>query len=93
VSFALSQRFGMIVPTAWKGKMPETTLRVLAVLSMSFGVWASYDRDMGSKLFRGFSFDFWDPSRPAVLFFISNLAILSVYIGVTHFAMKWVQRR
>jgi hypothetical protein len=48
---------------------------------------------MGSKLFRGFSFDFWDPSRPAVLFFISNLAILSVYIGVTHFAMKWVRRR
>jgi phosphatidylglycerophosphate synthase len=76
-----------------ESRFRKTALRILAVLSMSFGVWASYDRDMGSKLFRGVSFDFWDPSRPAILFFISHLAILSVYIGVTHFAMEWVQRR
>ncbi|MDR2452372.1 MAG: DUF4405 domain-containing protein [Candidatus Accumulibacter sp.] len=71
-----------------ESRFRKTALRVLAVLSMSLGVWASYDRDMGSKLFRGFSFDFWDPSRPVVLFFISNLAILSLYIGVTHFCMR-----
>jgi hypothetical protein len=72
-----------------ESRVRKAALRILAAWVAGFGAWASYDRDMGSKLFRGFSFDFWDPSRPAVLFFVSNLAILSLYTGVTHFCMKF----
>jgi cytochrome b561 len=72
-----------------ESRFRKTLLRILAAVTLVCGVWASYDRDMGSKLFRGFSFDFWDPSRPIVLFFVSNLAILGFYIGMTHFCMKF----
>jgi cytochrome b561 len=75
-----------------ESRFRKTLLRILAAVILGFGVWASYDRDMGSKLFRGFSFDFWDPSRPAALFFVSNLAILGLYAGVTHFCMKLGRR-
>jgi hypothetical protein len=75
-----------------ESRFRKTALRIAAFLIAGFGVWASYDRDMGSKLFRGFSFDFWDPSRPAVLFFASNLAILGLYIAVTHYCMKFGRR-
>jgi hypothetical protein len=43
---------------------------------------------MGSKLFLGYSFDYWNPERPMILFFTSNLAIMGVYIFVTHYALK-----
>jgi hypothetical protein len=63
-------------------------LRVITALIFAYGIYASFDRDMGAKLFLGYSFDFWNPDRPAVLFFTSNLAIMSVYICVTHYALK-----
>jgi uncharacterized membrane protein len=63
-------------------------LRALAVLIVSYGVWASFDRDMGSKLFLGFSFDFWNPDRPLILFYVCNLAIMGVYISVFHYTLK-----
>jgi hypothetical protein len=42
--------------------------RVLAFLFATFDVWASFDRDMFSKLFLGFSFDYWDEERPTIIF-------------------------
>jgi hypothetical protein len=75
-----------------ENRFRKAVLRILATVLAGFGMWASYDRNMGSKLFRGFSFDFWDPSRPAILFFVSNLAILILYIGMTHFSMKFGRR-
>jgi hypothetical protein len=63
-------------------------LRALAVLIVGYGVWASFDRDMGSKLFLGFSFDFWEPSRPLFLFFTNNLSIIGMYTFAAHYARK-----
>lgn len=57
-----------------------------------YGVWASFDRAMGSKLFLGFSFDFWDSARPELLFYTHNLAILALYAVVTHYACKLIAR-
>lgn len=54
--------------------------RTLAVVVVGFGVWASCERDMASKLFLGFSFDFWSPERPLALFYACNLAIAGVYV-------------
>ena len=64
--------------------------RLLALLIAFGGVWASFDRLMGSKLFLGFSFDFWDPSRPLVLFYGANLAILGLYACAAHYAHKYL---
>jgi hypothetical protein len=66
----------------------KTSMRVLALALAVFGVWSSFDRDMFSKLFRGFSFDYWPEERPAILFFAVNLSIMSVYVFVTYYVFK-----
>ena len=72
-----------------ENKPRKAVLRLLAASFAGFGVWASFDRDMGSKLFLGYSFDFWDPGRPVILFFASNLAILGTYTCLSHLAFKF----
>ncbi|MDR1615109.1 MAG: DUF4405 domain-containing protein [Campylobacteraceae bacterium] len=64
--------------------------RVLGFFIIAFGVWSSFDRAMFSKLFMGFSFDYWDMRRPAVLFFIMTLSIMCLYIFLTHYALKLI---
>jgi hypothetical protein len=68
-------------------------LRIVALLITAFGVWASFDRDMFSKLFLGFSFDYWNEERPALLFFAANLSIMATYIFLTYYILKLVERR
>lgn len=63
-------------------------LRGCAALITIYGVWAFFDRDMDSKLFQGFAFDFWSPDRLTVFFFTDNLAIFGMYAVVTHYALK-----
>jgi hypothetical protein len=63
-------------------------MRVLAFALAAFGVWSSFDRDMFSKLFLGFSFDYWPEERPAVLFFAVNLSIMGVYVFITYYVFK-----
>jgi cytochrome b561 len=76
----------------------KSTLRVIIVrgimlLFISFGVWASFDRDMFSKLFLGFSFDYWDEDRPAILFFAAHFSIMAIYIFATYYLFKLVGRK
>jgi hypothetical protein len=66
--------------------------RILALAVAVFGVWSSFDRDMFSKLFLGFSFDYWDPERPAVLFFAAMLSIMGVYVFIAYYALKLLER-
>jgi hypothetical protein len=63
-------------------------MRTLSVLIAAFGVWRSFDRDMFSKLFQGFSFDYWDPERPRALFFVFNLSIIGMYVFLTYYSLK-----
>lgn len=69
-----------------------TAARILAALIFAAGVAASFDRGMASKLLLGLSFDFWDPSRPDVLFFAANLAIMGLYAVCAHYSLKALQR-
>jgi hypothetical protein len=74
----------------------KTILRVIAFAFISFGVWSSFDRDMLSKLFLGFSFDYWPEERPAFLFFVVNFSIMGIYVSITYYALKvfdWFRRR
>jgi hypothetical protein len=74
-------------------RLRTMALRIITVLIFAYGVYASFDREMGAKLFLGYSFDFWNPDRPAVLFFTSSLAIMGVYVCATHYVLKLLIHR
>jgi hypothetical protein len=76
-----------------ENRVRKTVMRILAFALAVFGVWSSFDRDMFSKLFLGFSFDYWPEERPAVLFFAVNLSLLAVYTFVAYYALKGMERR
>lgn len=71
-----------------KRKWIPWSLRLAGVSMAVIGVWASFDREMGSKLFKGFSFDYWDADKPPFLFFSSVLCIMSLYSLITHYLRK-----
>ena len=74
------------------GRLSRTAgavLRAASLLLLAAGVWASFDRAMGSKLFLGFAFDFWDSSRPLALFYAANFAIVGTYAIAAHYALKF----
>lgn len=62
---------------------------VLAALIVGVGIYASFERDVGSKLFMAYAFDFWDFERSVTEFFIFNLAIIGQYAVIAHTAMKF----
>jgi hypothetical protein len=68
-------------------------MRAVTVLIVIYGIYASFDREMGAKLFLGYSFDFWDLDRPVFLFFTSNLAIMGIYVCVTYYMLKLLAYR
>ena len=53
-----------------------------------YGIYASFDREMRTKLFIGYSFDFWDSNRLIVLFLSHHLAIMGIYVCTTHYVLK-----
>jgi len=67
-----------------------TVMRILACLFAAFGVWSFFDRDMFSKLFLGFSFDYWPQERPAVSFFAVTLSIMGLFVFATYYFMKLI---
>ena len=67
--------------------------RFFAVALVVFGIWSSFDKDMFSKLFLGFSFDYWPEERPAVLFFTEKLSIMGVYIFTGYYVLEILKRR
>jgi hypothetical protein len=71
----------------------KTIMRILAFALAAFGVWSSFDRDMFSKLFRGFSFDYWPEEPPAILFFAVNLSLMALYLFVAYYALKGLEQR
>jgi uncharacterized membrane protein len=79
-----------------KNRTRKIVMRIFLLMLVTFGVWSSFDRDMFSKLFLGFSFDYWPEERSAVLFFVVNLSIMGVYVFITYYALKvfdWLRRR
>jgi hypothetical protein len=71
----------------------RATARIIAFSFVAFGVWASVDRDIFAKLFLGFSLDYWDERRPAVLFFAAMLSVMAIYIFVTYYTLKLAERK
>ncbi|MDR1288557.1 MAG: DUF4405 domain-containing protein [Treponema sp.] len=88
----LLNAFRNMAKTNGENRTREIIMRVLAFSLVAFGVWSSFDRDMFSKLFRGFSFDYWPEERSAILFFAVNLSIMGVYVFVTYYALALLER-
>jgi hypothetical protein len=65
-------------------------MRILACLFAAFGVWSFFDRDMFSKLFLGFSFDYWPQERPVFLFFAVTLSIMGLFVFLSYYCMKLI---
>jgi hypothetical protein len=70
-----------------------TIARTIAFLFAAFGVWSSFDRDMFAKLFLGFSFDYWDEERPAIIFFAAMLSVMGIYVFATYYALKTLGKK
>lgn len=68
-------------------------LRVLAVLIVAYGVHASFEREMGSKLFIYNPFGNWFNDNSTVGFLIDHLSIMGIYICGTHYALKFIQKQ
>ena len=74
-------------------RIRKIVMRIIALAVVVFGVWSSFDRDMFSKLFLGFSFDYWPEERPGLLFFAESVSIMGIYVFVTYYALKLLERR
>jgi hypothetical protein len=73
-------------------RIRKTLMRGLALAIAVCGVWSSFDRDMFSKLFLGFSFDYWQEERPAIVFFAVNLSIMGLYVFMTYYVLVLLER-
>jgi len=79
-------------PKANSGVFVKIAFPVLVFLTAAFGVWSFIDRDMFAKLFLGFSFDYWNEERPAVLFFAETVGIMTAFAFAVYYAMKLADR-
>jgi hypothetical protein len=92
----LGLHWGMFTKFIGKNNFIITAMRILACLFAAFGVWSFLDRDMFSKLFLGFSFDYWPQERPSILFFAETFSIMGLFVFVTYYFMKlnfWLKNR
>ncbi len=64
--------------------------RLILIPAFVFGVWAFIKRDIFQKLFLGYSFDFWDPESPTILFFLYNIAIIVLMASPIYYLSKFL---
>jgi hypothetical protein len=74
-------------------RMRTMALRTLSALIVAYGIHASFERNIGAKLTAYYSFDYWDSDQAIVEFFSGYLAIMGVYICLTHYALKLFRKR
>lgn len=66
----------------------QQILAILSVVTVLFALIAIVDRMLLQKLFLGFSFDFWDPQRPASLYFLLYSSVSAAIAIMTHSSIK-----
>ena len=66
--------------------------RLLAFTIAVFGTWSFIDRDMFSKLFLGLSFDYWDDTRPHILYFAMMFSIIGLYTFCFFYLQKLIKK-
>ena len=77
-------------------RLRSLLLRCAAALIAAYGVHASLERNLYAKLVAYFSFDYWNFDESIVVtlsYFAQYLAIIGVYVCLTHYVLKWLQTR
>jgi glucan phosphoethanolaminetransferase (alkaline phosphatase superfamily) len=99
ISVHLGMHWGMIMNAARKlanitapNRNRTFTLRIMAVLIAIYGVYASFNRDVGSKLILYYAYDFWNFDQSPVFFFVDYLSIMGLYVCVTYYTVRLIQR-
>jgi hypothetical protein len=67
-------------------------LRVLALGIALYGVQASFEMLVGSKLLLLPVLDMWDFDASTPRFFLNYLSIIGLYAALMHYAKQWMQR-
>lgn len=99
VSVHLGLRWPMLMGVARKlagitqpNAVRTLALRVIAVVIALYGVWSSFELAIGTKLSMQMTLDWWNFEESVAGFFIHCLAIVGLYICLTYYAMKWLQK-
>lgn len=99
ISVHLGMHWGIIMGAVRKmAKMTSANrnrtraLQIMAVLIALYGVYASFSREMGAKLILYYTFDFWNYDQSPMIFFLDYLSIMGLYVCVTYYADRLVQR-
>lgn len=66
--------------------------RVAAVLLSAYGIYASFNRQVASKLFLESIYDFWDSENSPIWLFLDYFSIMALYITLTHYLFKFIRR-
>lgn len=99
LSLHLGMHWEMIMNTMQKmmnitvpNRKRTLTLQFMAVLIAVYGVYASFSREVGSKLISYYAYDFWNFDQSSVIFFVDYLSIMGLYVCVTYYAIRLIQR-
>jgi hypothetical protein len=100
MSVHLGMHWGMVIGAMSKmtgitdtNHIRTMALRIMAVLVAFYGVHASFDRDVGSKLILYYTYSYWNFDESAMFFFTDYLSIMGFCIFVTYYVLKFVQNR
>jgi hypothetical protein len=80
--------FGISNPSAAR----TVALRACAIILALHGVWSSFALGIGTKLAMQMTLDWWNFEDSVAGFFVHCIAIAGLYIFVTYYAMKALQR-
>jgi len=78
---------GLMIQRKVENHLGRSALLPMAALTLAIGVIGFIDRMLFEKLFLGFAFDFWDPSRPISLYFIFYAAACAALAIIVHKAI------
>jgi hypothetical protein len=74
-------------------RIRTVSLRILAVLIVTYGVQTSFERDLGAKLFVYDPFGSWNFDESSMNFLIDYLSVMGIYICGTHYALTFIQKQ
>lgn len=81
---------GKVSPIFQRIRLHKHLRLLIGILIVSAGIYASFDRNLGAKLFMTYAFDFWDFDQSIIGFFMLNLSIMGLYAVIAHSAMKFL---
>lgn len=64
---------------------------VLTLFVVALGIYASFERGVGDKLFMRAEFDYWNFKKDVVGFFVYTLSIMGLYAILTNYFLKLVK--